>query len=67
VGLPPPSTGRAGEGLYLMHDAVPKLVAIAVRMVITICITVFHVTFFIVLFSTTCSQFIFVKIVIITK
>ena len=32
-----------------MHDAVPKLVAIAVRMVITICITVFHVSFFIVL------------------
>ena len=34
--------------LYLMHDAVPKLVAIAVRMVITICITVFHVSFFII-------------------
>ena len=50
-----------------MHDAVPKLVAMAVRMVITICITVFHVSFFIVLFSTTCSQLIFVKIVIITK
>ena len=32
-----------------MHDAVPKLVAMAVRMVITICITVFHVSFFIVL------------------
>ena len=31
-----------------MQLAVPKLVAIAVRMVITICITVFHVTFFIV-------------------
>ena len=31
-----------------MHDAVPKLVAMAVRMVITICITVFHVTFFII-------------------
>ena len=29
--------------------AVPKLVAIAVRMVITTCITVFHVSFFIVL------------------
>ena len=30
-----------------MHDAVPKLVAMAVRMVITTCTTVFHVSFFI--------------------
>ena len=32
-----------------MHDAVPKLVAMAVRMVITTCTTVFHVSLFIVL------------------
>ena len=32
-----------------MHDAVPKLVAMAVRIVITTCTTVFHVSFFIVL------------------
>ena len=42
-----------------MHDAVPKLVAIAVRMVITICITVFHVSFFILVLMFNLSSLIF--------
>ena len=35
---------------HRMHDAVPKLVAIAVRMVITTCTTVFHVSLFILVY-----------------